>query len=467
MLESRTSLEKIPKVKGRCLEHLQLPNVDVQHDAPLSIQLLALNLGTLRHLEIGNELETMQYFPGPAFVTAARSLDSLRLENLAKWTKGNRVELPWLLESLQLTNCDLEALLSKQKVFSSNFEHLSSLTLRSCTSMDSALENLKVMNSIRTPPSAVSHLRHLDIRMDLSESDRTIQDSLSHFLSSFEGLEDLRLLLDAARPLDRKWTLHSSIIINHGSTLRVLVLDVRDGPRNKNMHRVESLPPPNYYRRDPVGYLRYLCDGCPNLEELGVTLPWMVSRLREEDVNFKNVCTIVSDHDGSTDDKEFIYPLTLLKKLHTVNIRNMPCWPGREEENPNVGEDGGLDCLTSFSPWPMSRDQMFHALATNIAQEIANPRSALSDHAIAQEKPSLRTIVIGSLKYYDVCAGTYHPAVEGSEHAANKQRVYAVEHYTNSRGVRKVDLTEVGKHRPCGAKDECKNASILDQYWLF
>ena len=111
-----------------------------------------------------------------------------------------------------------------------------------------------------------SRLKSFSIRHERSSA--KFQKTLTTFLHSFAGLENLAILLEGPRG---KLSL-SQIIGAHGQTLQTLVFEERDASPCIQSDRKGNHILDTSHRSDLD--LHELSETCPNLMELGLALPW-------------------------------------------------------------------------------------------------------------------------------------------------------------------------------------------------
>lgn len=165
------------------------------------------------------------------------------------------------LTSLTLVGLDLLALETTPRII--DWRKLRALTLKSCSHLYSTLNFLAV--AVTSDGSGEgANLKSFDLRSDNSAHTHLVVDALKSFLTSFNGLQHLGLLLE-----DRNISLDTltAILKNHGPTLRRLVWDVRLDERSsftKDLSRAQSA-------NKHVGSIH---KRCPLLEELGLSFDW-------------------------------------------------------------------------------------------------------------------------------------------------------------------------------------------------
>jgi len=139
-------------------------------------------------------------------------------------------------------------------------------------------------------------LKHFSFRHE--QPTNAIKDSMVRFLASFAGLESLSLLFENATFLERP----STLIAEHGPTIRTLVLESRIQPREHlSIDTSRPFGVGGYSQDIWEESINDIASLCPNIAELGIGFPWNneIIRLRR---------TL----------------LPTLQHLKTIHIRNFP-----------------------------------------------------------------------------------------------------------------------------------------------
>lgn len=238
-------------------------------DLSLSVSLLwactiiTENLKTLRHLKLGAEGEVAWYekqrtlYSSTYHWIAPKFGEILKQRLMAAY--GN---LHPVLTLTSLTLDGIEPQLLESRTFTSLFDwaNLSAVTINSCSYLRFALNFLK--SRIIEPSDGylkATKLKSLDLRSDEKSSSGPVSYC---FLKSFTGLVHLGLLLtdDQIDYLDLEFILNL-----HGPTLQSFIWDIRSSNHScpVKQHRV------NRFRS-----VQLICENCPHLVELGLTINW-------------------------------------------------------------------------------------------------------------------------------------------------------------------------------------------------
>ena len=178
---------------------------------------------------------------------------------------GKPTDTTLSLEALRLCGLHLAAAIRYDgpKI---DLTNLTTLTIESCFIMRSAFEQLAARGAINLTTPSKMRLKSFYLRHEKSgiRVDEDIEQLLFMFLCSFQGLEDLHVLLEGPGP--RRWAL-APILIKHGQTLRTLVWDKRTGPRMK----VQKSTTVHALR---LFYLDCISRYCQKLVALGISIDW-------------------------------------------------------------------------------------------------------------------------------------------------------------------------------------------------
>lgn len=163
------------------------------------------------------------------------------------------------LESLHLVGIDCGYTPEMGAPTMLDIDNLTSLCLESCFNLGQSFPAL----SLRNPdaPSLLPQLRSFRLRQE--GSDASFQDGLKTFLLASKGLVHLAILLEGSGPFFPP----DCFVGNHGSTLRTLVWDQRQGPRAKLDASTNTATPAMMSR-----FLDKIVKKCPNLRELGLAV---------------------------------------------------------------------------------------------------------------------------------------------------------------------------------------------------
>ena len=145
-------------------------------------------------------------------------------------------------------------------------DHLRSLQLHSCPDLGIALlrRGREQQNYKYYPPLGLQ-LIELSIRHE--NTSPKFESILQDFLCSLGGLQTLHVLLQGS------FSSHylDPILAVHGTSLRSLVWDERQGPRLKLDVGTMAL-----YDSTRRGHLRTISRNCPKLRALGIALDWSI-----------------------------------------------------------------------------------------------------------------------------------------------------------------------------------------------
>ena len=308
-------------------------------------KIISANKNTLQKLQLGQEkhlieryrqirVDFLEQIPQPidTFFTSVFALDNF----------------PCLRE-LSLHGLDVRLLRPAsvpQALFLCKLERLS---LESCPGSTELLESIAgsfhwASNSPEAPqnPRIMPSLKYFLFRHESPTN--AIKDALIRFLTSFTGLRTLSLLFENAAILERP----SSLIAEHGPSLRTLVLESRIQPRQHL-----SLDTSRPFGVGGYGYelweesINDISRLCPNLEQLGMGFPW-----NDEVVRLRKTA------------------LPTLQHLRTIHIRNFP----ENQVFSQLGDYSIKEYATKFVEW------VFPAL-------------------VGGARPSLETLAIGPTLY--------------------------------------------------------------------
>ena len=266
-------------------------------DGKAAAQLVHANQKSLERLRLGQEKELVEAYKRTriGYLEQVPSGADILHESIRLG------ELPALLE-LDLCGIDLSALVPKTGEEGHDFCRLQRLSIESCPASVLFLEAIAAAFYDAQNPGDPSRIR-ADPRLKefllRSETPTTaLKETLVRFLASFRGLETLSLLLENAALLDGP----STMIAEHGPTLRTLVMESRIQPRESLTHDTSrpfgvGAPSEELWEQS----INDICQLCPNLEELGTGFPWGIETVRLRRTK-----------------------LPSLKNLKTIHIRNFP-----------------------------------------------------------------------------------------------------------------------------------------------
>lgn len=234
--------------------------------------LVATNLTTLRHLEIGAENKVGECRRNNAFYNDSDPNFQLtkkfrqKLETCLVDVHGP--SYPVLsLSSLTLVGLSLLDLEDSDGRPIIDWNNLKALAIKSCSRLDGTLAFLQSAIVKPVGSGEVVKLKSFDLRSDNrvnTPNTAIVLDALKNFLTSFNGLVHLGLLLE-----DRNVSvsMFAAILEKHGPTLRRLIWDVRLQERTsftKDLSRAQT----------GNAHVAWIFKWCPMLEELGLSLDW-------------------------------------------------------------------------------------------------------------------------------------------------------------------------------------------------
>ena len=139
-----------------------------------------------------------------------------------------------------------------------DLDHLVHLVLESCPQSQALFDLANCDDPERRPWHP--KLKKLQLRFEQATS--SLMTQLKRFLFRFTGLESLQVLLEGdVNPIE------SGCIIHHGHSLRTLVWDHRTRPVQEDNEQSHDYSPSHQ-----TLFLQGICDGCPELRELGVVI---------------------------------------------------------------------------------------------------------------------------------------------------------------------------------------------------
>ncbi|KAF6231751.1 hypothetical protein HO173_010053 [Letharia columbiana] len=368
---SRKTLELVARRHGHCLTTLQIYNIfpwtfEADFSALTTLDAGGMHLNfalswasksvasshnSLTHLKLGCETFLAQSYLGKEdFLTASEASDftqdlddgirkSLPTQGSSKLDEQSSLRTSILtLQSLHLVGIDCGITPKIGAPTMLDIQKLTSLCLESCFNLRQGFPTLSPQRIPDAPP-LLPQLRSFRLRQECS--DASFQDGLKAFLLASKGLVHLAVLLEGSGP----FLPPDCFVGNHGSTLRTLVWDQRQGARTK---LDESTNTATAFMMSSS--LDKIVENCPNLRELGLAVDALTS----------------GDH-------AHLYQFSRLKYLKTLNIRNLPTQKA--------------DAETSSFP-------RFHAM---IAMDVAN--------ALLSYGSCLETLGLGSTTWTDIWQG--------------------------------------------------------------
>lgn len=259
-------------------------------DGKMINDLIHMNSRSLQRLSLGQEQELVQSY------TATRIGMMESTPSISPFGADDLRQLPNLRE-LELTGLDVRALIPIELEDAQPLCTLTKLSIQSCAG---TLELLRCLFNTFEYASAQRHppaqLKQFLLRTEQPTS--ALKEALILFLDSFVGLETLSLLFENGSFLERV----STLIGEHGPTLRTLVLESRIQPRlDLGLDTSRPFGAGGYSLELWEQMITDIASTCPNLVELGIGFPWddELIRLRK---------TL----------------LPTLNHLRTIHIRNFP-----------------------------------------------------------------------------------------------------------------------------------------------
>lgn len=257
-MDSATSL-MVP-----ALEELRVGSLGSDQTLDWLASLVAANFTTLQHLEIGVEnkvvgrrLDDQLYHDNDSDQLTRR----FRRKLAACFAVEHGPSYPVLpVSSLTLVGLSLLDLQGGKVESIIDWTTLRALAIKSCSQLDGMLSFLQSV--IPSVSGEGGNLESFDLRSE------TKVDTLKNFLTSFNGLVHLGLLLE-----DQTMSLATLQVVlkNHGPTLRRLIWDIRVQERTLSTEDQSCA----HFGNDHVACI---VKGCPLLEELGLSLDWIVLR---------------------------------------------------------------------------------------------------------------------------------------------------------------------------------------------
>lgn len=252
------------------------------------------------------------------------------------------------LRQLELCGIDVSPLVPVEVEDALFFCNLTRLSLESCPGSASLLQCLaNTFHFTRDSPQAPTPRPAIKLQEFVFRSEAPtsqLKEALLFFLDSFTGLRILSLLFENASILERV----STILCEHGPTLRTLVLESRIQPRdNLGLDTSRPFGAGGYSQELWEQSINDICQHCPNLVELGMGFPWNdeVVRLRKT-------------------------RLPTLPHLKTIHVRNFP----ENRALSQIGDYTIKEYATKFVDW------VFPTL-------------------LGGQKPALETLAIGPTTY--------------------------------------------------------------------
>lgn len=292
------------------LQSLSITDLNIEQRCEWPSKLIAQNRNSLRHLHLGVLTTLAQNYASvhrPSRKGFPASFAEIAKDALPA---SEREVVPTLsLQTLGLHSLNFENVVGGALGLEVDFSNMTTLKLRSCSGLDEAFAILMGNVSQNARPSALKlttfTLRHEDGGQDFVQN-------LTAFLTSFTGLEHLRLLLEG----QRRATSKVPILEKHGETLQTLVWDERRRLR-KNINEDNSL------FLNGNNNFRLIARKCPNLKALGLSMRWGRSRPVTiplvVQIPTRNLIQYVE-----ADFQQFEVLSRTMRKLQTLHLRNLP-----------------------------------------------------------------------------------------------------------------------------------------------
>lgn len=270
-LESFTTDSTIYLPPAPDLVELRLGSLEPVQIVDWISKVVARNSTTLQHLEIGVERKVVDCRLKDLFYNDNHSNYQLtkqfrrKLEKLLVHVHGP--SYPVLsVSSLTLIGLNLLELETTDRPII-GWKNLRALALKSCSQLDGTLNFLKA--AIVTPDRSGEgvKLKSFDLRSDIrapTANSALMIDALEKFLTSFNGLVHLGLLLEGRQISS---SMLDAIFENHGPTLQRLIWDVRLYERTSITTDVSQAQSGNVHL---IPIQRY----CRSLKELGLSFDW-------------------------------------------------------------------------------------------------------------------------------------------------------------------------------------------------
>lgn len=206
------------------------------------------------------------------------------------------------LRDLSLHGLDLSTLRPSSIPQALVFCQLERLSLESCPGSAELLESIAgIFDWTATSPDAPQPRQTVSLKHFIFRSENptnAVKDAVIQFLCSFGGLQSLSLLFENATFLERP----STLLGDHGSTMRSLVLESRIQPREHlGLDTSRPFGVGGFSQEIWEESINDIARLCPNLVELGMGFPW-----NDEMVRLRKTL------------------LPTLKHLRTIHIRNFP-----------------------------------------------------------------------------------------------------------------------------------------------
>lgn len=242
------------------LEELRLESLEPSHIVDWMCSLVATNFETLQHLEIGQVGDRRLSDADDESLTR-----NIRQKIASILEKSHGPPYPSLsISSLTLVGLNSLALENSKARPIIDWTNLRALALKSCKQLDNTLNFLQSAIAKSDKSGVAVNLKSFDLRSATGET-VIVLDALEKFLTSFNGLVHLGLLLEGQR-ISSSSTL-SAVVKHHGPTLRRLIWDFR------LQERTSFTKDPSWGHSDNK-HLVSISRRCPLLEELGLTLDW-------------------------------------------------------------------------------------------------------------------------------------------------------------------------------------------------
>ena len=258
-------------------------------------RLVQANSSTLEVLRLGQEQDLVQrheHATGRVIYQPPQTMESF-YESVNLQSISN-------LRELAFFGIDLSSFIPETVLDAMFFCQIESLTMESCSGsaefLDTIANTYHQSHAVEASRRRFPKLKEFAFRHEAPTNQ--LKDCLIRFLSSFTGLEKLVLLFENAAFLERC----STLINEHGPSLKVLVLECRIQPRSHlGLDTSRPFGVGGYSQVLWEESTNEICRLCPNLVELGMGFPWddEIVRIRKSN-------------------------LPSLKQLRTIHVRNFP-----------------------------------------------------------------------------------------------------------------------------------------------
>lgn len=248
-----------------------VPELDAQgHVGDWPFDLLAKNHKSLRHLQLGSEMDLaleyanegdLDYDETARFKmtdTFAESMN-LKFDGLNEPSSSNS---PLQLESLSLIGLHVGVLATASFPPVIDFNSLGMLILESCAGLEAAFSLLIESGAGR--PKAKSKLRLHTFVIRHENTTDEFQQELETFILSLKPLTNLHVLMEGRNSMCLGLR---EVLKLHGKRLRSLIWDERESPRVELQQDITCFP-------QDYENLELIATHCAGLRALGISLDW-------------------------------------------------------------------------------------------------------------------------------------------------------------------------------------------------